>query len=245
MIAEPVHDVGRPRPEVVRGLVGYRLPAGSLVLDVAGRDEPVLAAFADDYRILAVTPEHGPGRRPRPPTVRADPTRLPLAAASVDCVLLLDAATVGDDRRLDLIEAGRVLRSGGLTVMAAAGGSGRAAAQLTSTMRELGLIPEQVHHLQVLRHPVDRPAGAHPVPPSPRLTVAGAAGRSVAVPGRRRAGTRGGGGPVAGASGAGRRRARLRPQAVVLLHDCVNSGGNSEQWLDEQQAKRPGRPSQS
>jgi len=168
------------RADFVRRMVGYRLPVGSLVVDVAWHADSCLQSFTDDYATLAVMAgERLAAVAPvATPLLRAGPAHLPLAEGSVDCVLLLDVVggpgvagrpgVVGGPGggAGPLTEARRVLRPGGLVVLSAASAPPTAdvsgsrlvtrrqtGARLVATLGDLGLVPEQVHHLQSLLHP--------------------------------------------------------------------------------------------
>jgi SAM-dependent methyltransferase len=142
----------------VRRTVGYRLPRGSLVVDVAWRPGSALALFADDYPTIALAP--GPDRRPAATAVvTAELRRLPLAEDSVDCALLVGVGDDVDGRRAALVEIRRILRPGGMAVLSAAptvsdGGRRRDAGRITSALADAGLVPEEVHHLRSLLHPL-------------------------------------------------------------------------------------------
>lgn len=149
-------------------MVGYRLPVGSLVADVAWHPDSCLVSFTDEYATLAVTA--APTLAARAPVgtrvLRAGPAHLALADATVDCVLLLDIVARPHGGHDPLTEARRVLRPGGLAVLSApvaaptsgVAGTGpgtrrQAGARLVAMLGDLGLVPEQVHHLQSLLHP--------------------------------------------------------------------------------------------
>jgi len=151
------------RPELVRRTVGFRLPPGSLVVDVAWHPASPLGSFADCYPTIAVT---AVARSVAKPALRAERLCLPFADSSVDCVLLLDLETdqLGDGGVM--AEASRVLCPGGLAVVStsstgglAEGGPGRPvwrrgeAAHVTDALIDLGLVPEQVNRIQFLLHP--------------------------------------------------------------------------------------------
>jgi len=153
------------RPEVIRRTVGFRLPPGSLVVDVAWHRGSPLGSFADRYSIMAVTAD-GVGRAAAMPALRAGRVCLPFAASSVDCVLLLDLTDddLGDGGAMT--EARRVLCPGGLVVVTASSAHGAtngvrdrlgrrrgAAAHVTDALVGLGLVPEQVNHVQFVFHP--------------------------------------------------------------------------------------------
>jgi SAM-dependent methyltransferase len=171
-------------PDVVRRTVAYRLPPGSLVVDVAWQPDSPLRSFADRHPTLAIIAD---GRDlGHAPAVRGEVLCLPLADASVDCVLVLHPAVGSDDGLGALTEAKRVLRPGGLAVVSATGRPDardarvprrrEAAARLTAQLGDLGLVPEQVHRLQPLLHPTSLVGRVHewarrarPPGPFPRL----------------------------------------------------------------------------
>jgi len=154
---------------LVRRTVGYRLPHGSLVVDVAWRPGAALEFFADEYPTIAVMAQPRPDSSSTSPagrpvairSIRADVRNLPLADASVDCVLLLDPewGPVGPPGAL--AQARRVLRSGGLVVVSAGSTGGRpegrggrfprgraSVVPVIEAVTDLGLVTEQVTHLQ-------------------------------------------------------------------------------------------------
>ncbi len=134
------------RPDLVRRTVGFRLPPGSLVVDVAWQPGSPLTLFADRYPTIAVTAGTGSVAKP---ALRAEQLCLPLADSSVDCVLLLD---IGKDQLGDggvMAEGRRVLRAGGLAVVSASSTRG----PVTDALNDHGLIPEQVNRIQFLLHP--------------------------------------------------------------------------------------------
>lgn len=152
------------RPELVRRTVGFRLPPGSVVVDVAWHPGSPLGSFADRYPTIAVTAVGGSVAKP---ALRAERLRLPFADSSVDCVLLLDLETdeLGDGGVM--AEARRVLCPGGLAVVSTASTRGFAegghdrfvrrrgeAAHVTDALIDLGLVPEQVNRIQFLLHPM-------------------------------------------------------------------------------------------
>ncbi len=152
------------RPEVIRRTVGFRLPPGSLVVDVAWHPGSPLGSFADRYSIMAVTAD-GAGALPAP-ALRADRLGLPFTDSSVDCVLLLDLTEddIGDGGAMT--EARRVLCPGGLVAVTASTARGATnsvrnrvvrrrgvAAHVTDALLGLGLVPEQVNHIQFVLHP--------------------------------------------------------------------------------------------
>lgn len=103
------------------------------------------------------------------PTVaaRADVGRLPLAAESVDGVLLLDVLERLDDDRAPVAEAARVLRPGGLLLAATPAGPRLWSVHdemaghrrrytvdgLVALVTGVGLVPERVHRFQCLLYP--------------------------------------------------------------------------------------------
>ncbi len=153
------------RPEVVRRTVGFRLPPGSLVVDVAWHPGSPIGSFADRYATIAITAD-GAGPPAATPGLRADRLCLPFGDSSVDCVLLLGLAEddLGDGGVMT--EARRVLRPGGLAAVTALSAPGAAdgvgdrllrrraaAARVTDALVGLGLVPEQVNHIQFVLHP--------------------------------------------------------------------------------------------
>ncbi|MGI8776526.1 MAG: methyltransferase domain-containing protein [Acidimicrobiales bacterium] len=168
MVADAARLQGGVRADFVRRMVGYRLPVGSLVADVSCHPDSCLQSFTDDYATLAVTTAATLAVRAPVATLvlRAGPAHLPLADATVDCVLLLDVVARPHGGHGPLTEARRVLRPGGLAVLSASvgaptsgvAGTGpgtrrQAGARLVAMLGDLGLVPEQVHHLQSLLHP--------------------------------------------------------------------------------------------
>ncbi len=152
------------RPEVIRRTVGFRLPPGSLVVDVAWQQRSPLDSFADRYSIIAVTADDA--RAVHAPGLRADRLCLPFADSSVDCVLLLDLTE--DDVRDGgvMTEAKRMLCPGGLVAVTASSAHGArngvrhrlvwrrgATAHVSDALVGLGLVPEQVNHVQFVLHP--------------------------------------------------------------------------------------------
>lgn len=162
-------------PGLVRRSVGYRLPHGSLVVDVAWHPGAPLHFFADDYPTIAITPDPRPLGEPEAggagpalvlPTIRAQVGRLPLADAGVDCVLLLDPVGGAVGELGTLVEIRRVLRPGGLVVLSATSTEDRpigrdlgfprrqeAVGHVVTALTDLGLMPEQVTHLQPVMRP--------------------------------------------------------------------------------------------
>jgi len=152
------------RPKVIRRTVGVRLPPGSLVVDVAWNPGSPLGSFADRYSIMAVS-AGGVGSVPAP-GLRADRLCVPFADSSVDCVLLLDLT---EDEVRDggvMTEARRVLCPGGLVAVTALSAHGATngvrnrlvrrrgeAAHITDALVGVGLVPEQVNHIQFVLHP--------------------------------------------------------------------------------------------
>ncbi len=130
------------------------------MVDVAWRPGSPLQHFADDYPTVAVAPDLP--QSPVSPAIRAQVGQLPLADASVDCVLLLDpvGGLVGEPGTL--AEVARTLRPGGLVVVSATfTSSGEArplrrretVARILGALTDLGLAPEQVTHLEPLLNP--------------------------------------------------------------------------------------------
>ncbi len=175
MVVSPAQVWSAAHPRLVRRTVGYRLPHGSLVVDVAWRPGAALEFFADDYPTIAVMaqprqvePSPGPaGPLAATLSIRGDVRNLPLADASVDCVLLLDpeGGPVGPPGAL--AQALRVLRAGGLVVVSAGSEQGRpdgrarrsprgreSVGPVIEAVTDLGLVPEQVTHLQPLWRPM-------------------------------------------------------------------------------------------
>jgi len=155
---------------------------GSSIVDAAWRPGSPLGWLAGDYPIVAVTDPAGVDRtqspagvartesRPEPGVahVVADLFHLPIADDSVDCVLLLDVLERLDDDRAALVEAARLLRSGGLLVTAVpvgphlwsshdqrAGHKRRyTGAGLTGALTDIGLVPEHLRYFQFLLLPL-------------------------------------------------------------------------------------------
>ena len=156
-----------PRQDLVHRLVRKRLPQESLVVDAAWVPGSPLARLAGDYPTVAVPLGNKQGDRPGL-AVRAEPGRLPFVDGSVAGVLLLDVLERLDDDRAPLAEAARVLRSGGLVLVAAPAGPGLWSAHdeqaghrrrytvdgLVARAVELGMVPERAHYFQCLLFPL-------------------------------------------------------------------------------------------
>jgi SAM-dependent methyltransferase len=164
----PDHFWSGPRQELVCRLVRHRLPVGSLVVDAAWHPGSPLATLSADYPTLAVTPL---ADRPQPgdvPAVQGDVFRLPLADASVECVMLLDVLERLDDDGAALVEAARTLCSGGLLVVAVPAGPRLWSAHddraghrrrytgpgLVDAVAGVGLVPEHLRYFQFLLLPL-------------------------------------------------------------------------------------------
>ena len=171
-MADPGYWWAGPRQDLVRRLVRHRLPPRSLVVDASWRPGSPLEGLGDDHRALAVaTPDVtvGIGGAGQAPTVaaRADVGRLPLAAESVDGVLLVDVLERLADDRAPVAEAARVLRPGGLLLAATPAGPRLWSVHdeiaghrrrytvdgLVGLVTGVGLVPERVHRFQCLLYP--------------------------------------------------------------------------------------------
>lgn len=162
------HFWSGPRQELVHRLVRHRLPVGSSVVDAAWHPGSPLAWLAEDYPTVAIAPEPPPDAEPGVAVVQGDVLRLPLVDASVDCVLLLDVLERLDDDRAAIVEAARVLSTGGLLVAAVPAGprlwsshDDRAGHRrrykgpaLAATIADTGMVPEHLRYFQFLLLPL-------------------------------------------------------------------------------------------
>lgn len=117
-------------PVAVRRLVeslAHRLPTGGAIVDVGnglGVQDPVVANVAQPTQLVALNITESQLRAGRPhldaagahPIV-ADATRIPLADATMDGLISVEAAFHFSSRRRFFGEAARVLRPGGVLVM--------------------------------------------------------------------------------------------------------------------------------
>lgn len=170
--AAPSRFWSEPRGQLVRKLVRNRLPVESVLVDACWTPASPLASLVGIYAMVACVGPGGEERMPAGrwpvPTVRAEVGRLPMGDDSVDAVLLLDVVEWLDDDRAVLVDARRVLRTGGMVLVTAP-----AAPHLWSTHDErigrrrrytdegvtalatgAGLLPEQLHHFQFLLYPL-------------------------------------------------------------------------------------------